>query len=480
MKLAKVELSPNATIAKFIRMLRSLPIAVTFILIGAKEGRAFFPILDLKPVPIERLLANVQALVEKHPTDANGYYVLGRLHSMEWAGGSGTWEADTRGSLPYFGIGESVFVRPDERRQGTDEEVRTHLLESIRNYRRATEILPHEAHYFLGLAWMLEQGSRLVSPGLVTLPPWYDLNQLATKTRPDSPIGRAVAQIGRSSDAQWNFIRAEMSKDPEKVLPELIRVDKEADSVAERNIRRLLAEFWVDSALSNYRIALSECETRSCGFLYAIPPAGYEAGQAVIRILQSRASSGWDVKDEISRVNKILAEIKSRPRAITPVIFPLDGTASVEQLIDSRRYLEFDLDGSGDRSRWTWVTPQAGFLAWDPFSTGRIESGIQLFGSVTWWIFWENGYQALAALDDDGDGWLQGPELKGIVVWSDRNQDGVSQPIEVQALDEIGISAIAVSGATKCGGLSCSSAGIRFSDGRIAPTYDWIASPYPE
>ena len=54
-----------------------------------------------------------------------------------------------------------------------------------------------------------------------------------------------------------------------------------------------------------------------------------------------------------------------------------------------------------------------------------LEVGLQLFGSVTWWLFWEDGYAPLAALDDNHDGRLEGAELKGIAIWFDRNGNGV-------------------------------------------------------
>jgi hypothetical protein len=48
-------------------------------------------------------------------------------------------------------------------------------------------------------------------------------------------------------------------------------------------------------------------------------------------------------------------------------------------------------------------------------------------------ILVERGYQPLAALDDDGNGWLSDRELSGIGVWRDKNQDGVADPGEVIA-----------------------------------------------
>ena len=42
---------------------------------------------------------------------------------------------------------------------------------------------------------------------------------------------------------------------------------------------------------------------------------------------------------------------------------------------------------------------------------GVICSGLQMFGSYSFFLFWNNGYEALSALDDNQDGKLDGAEL---------------------------------------------------------------------
>jgi hypothetical protein len=103
-----------------------------------------------------------------------------------------------------------------------------------------------------------------------------------------------------------------------------------------------------------------------------------------------------------------------------------------------------------------------------------------LFGNVTFWLFWRNGYEALAVLDDDRDGKLQGAELAGLALWHDRNGNGISEDGEVQPLAAHGIVA-----------LSCryqrdfqhpdhivfAPAGVGFADGSSRPTYDLMLHP---
>ena len=104
-------------------------------------------------------------------------------------------------------------------------------------------------------------------------------------------------------------------------------------------------------------------------------------------------------------------------------------------------------------------------------------SGAQLFGGYTWEIFWRNGYEPLAVLDADGDAMLSGDELAGIALWFDRNSNGVSDRGEVQTLAEAGITALSTRPTATDGIHPTNSAGVTFSDGRVLPTWDWMARP---
>jgi tetratricopeptide (TPR) repeat protein len=164
---------------------------------------------------------------------------------------------------------------------------------------------------------------------------------------------------------------------------------------------------------------------------------------------------------EIQRYDERLKVIAAKPRSITPVLVAL----GPGPLVDAKARVGFDLDGRAPHAcAWDWPTPAAGILVYDPEGKGDIRSGLQLFGSVSWWVFWENGYQALAALDDDGDGGLRGTELAGIRVWRDADGDAVSQPGEVQDLTAYGITAIGVRDGM----------GV-IMNGRPAAAIDWIA-----
>ena len=133
--------------------------------------------------------------------------------------------------------------------------------------------------------------------------------------------------------------------------------------------------------------------------------------------------------------------------AVTMTNDPVSNAIKVYDAATGR--LWFDADGSGVKKQWTWVTKDAGWLVFDHKKTGKVDSALQLFGGVTFWMFWDNGYDALRSLDDNGDGVLTAAELDGLAVWCDANGNGVCDPGEVRTLGELGIVALAFMPETK-------------------------------
>ncbi len=117
------------------------------------------------------------------------------------------------------------------------------------------------------------------------------------------------------------------------------------------------------------------------------------------------------------------------------------------------------------------------FLVWDPGRTGQVRSGRDLFGTSTWWILFEHGFQPLAALDDNRDGWLTGGELTGLSAWRDANGNGVADPGEVRTVQELGVVGLSVRPDPTSDGVIQSREGLILSDGRRLPLYDWMPEP---
>ncbi len=132
-------------------------------------------------------------------------------------------------------------------------------------------------------------------------------------------------------------------------------------------------------------------------------------------------------KREIETLKDRVATLGKLPYPVTPIAVPLaDGLTTTDLEAPDAR-VTFDVDGSGLGREWSWITPKAAWLVSDPKLDGKINSGRQLFGNVTFWMFWNNGYAPLAALDDDRDGILTGKELAGLALWRDANGNGVAE-----------------------------------------------------
>jgi hypothetical protein len=185
-------------------------------------------------------------------------------------------------------------------------------------------------------------------------------------------------------------------------------------------------------------------------------------------------------KAEIATLTERTARLKKLPYPITPVAVPLRDGLRARDLEDPSAAVAFDVDGLGRKKQWTWITREAGWLVYDPAGRGTVTSGRQLFGTVTFWLFWETGYDALASLDDNGDGMLRGDELKGLAIWHDANGDGVCDASEVKPLSRYGIVAVSCRferDPSHPDRIALSPRGVTFRNGRTRPTFDLILKP---
>jgi hypothetical protein len=75
----------------------------------------------------------------------------------------------------------------------------------------------------------------------------------------------------------------------------------------------------------------------------------------------------------------------------------------------------FDLDSDGQADDIHFVAPGSGFVALDKNGNGRIDDGSELFGATT-----GDGFEELAAYDDDGNGWIDEDDavFDQLEVWS--------------------------------------------------------------
>ena len=129
-----------------------------------------------------------------------------------------------------------------------------------------------------------------------------------------------------------------------------------------------------------------------------------------------------------------------------PIALDLDGNGKIDTL-SLENGVFFDHNGDKIAFKSSWVNSSDGILARDIDGDGKITSGAELFGSFTRLKNGElakNGKEALSDLDSDENGVFdERDEAFGqILVWQDKNSDGISQKNELKTLSEHNIKSI--------------------------------------
>jgi hypothetical protein len=414
--------------------------------------------------PVNRLIANTTAFVKENPGNAHGYYTLARIHYLafinkasvvgvtnedsppriapDWLLGDFVfrmrWERALELTLAQYGYSSRSDIPKKERRKFNkdvqkkeqqlekegwrferlkDEECVNHAAKAMRNFRKAISLDQDNGLYHLGLASLLQQYVQFLRD--------IELDQVPEEFR--SII------LSRAKELYYTAYKLSIKDDLKKKYMPL------------EGLRGLV---------------------------------GYEGGKAYVRLVKDDKSITDSEKKKLSKVEKDLKRLGDLPVSmVTPIIFSFEKCSALPDLLAPGLRVRFNLDGDGDVELWPWVKPTTGILVWDPDGKGLISSGRQLFGSVSWWLFFADGYHALDALDDDRNGALSGPELAGISVWFDRDCDGKSDLGEVVRLENLSILSIATRSTGKDHGCPMNISGVKLMDGRTFPTYDWITSP---
>ena len=368
-------------------------------------------VADVRNVPVERLVTNLQRLVRERPQDLEVRINLARVHVMAYAQKRTeipVMNHDPERWLPWFAAlpdGFDLAYQQFEIKETRDLRLlaasRRHLAEAIKVYR---EVLVRDSE-------------------------------------------NRVALIGLG----WTLVQAGQRAEAITVL------------------RRAAASAWAHELKAVPGLFVGEPGAALPGF--GLPGMTEEAARYLVPLLDPTRDA-----EEIARLSGRLKKLGSAIRWITPIAIPLRGGLTPFDLVDAEACVAFDLDGLGPK-RWQWITPDAAWLVYDHQGTGRITSGLQLFGHVTFWAFWQNGYHALRALDDDGDGEVRGNELRGFGLWHDRNSNGLSERGEVRPLAAWGIVSLLTDydfDPSHPDEIPWSTAGVRFADGSARPSFDLV------
>ncbi|MCE9635034.1 MAG: hypothetical protein K8T90_04945 [Planctomycetes bacterium] len=461
------------------------------VLLAATSGTATAMFLRYPEAPVTRLIANVAKALEKTPDDPHLLYLKGRTHAIAYAQGEtadGHYEkASSHGrtaepDLPVFGTRDYDLLKFN----GEAGETRLgHLRDGIRCLRRASELskAPVKATsdvddrplLFLGLAWLLDDGSRF-APRLGHPEGTEPKDALPEAERAE--IDARIAKLGAEKEDERRAAHDALRRSLPRCWSRLIAQKDAKDERVRQAVGALLARWWQDQAVAAYRraLALTRAEDAMFADIWDTYTISREAGNAILRLLDDKDDSKAAAKERAD-IEEHLKTLDKREMAITPVIFPITHPAPLADLLPAGRTTRFDVAGDGIDRTWPWPSADAGFLVWAPDLTKPITSGRQLFGARTWWIFWRDGYEPLSMLDDDADGRLSGAELDGIGVWRDLDGNGTSDAGEVVSAAAHGIAWIAVRATRTEDGVPAADRGIGLTDGTTRPTYDWTPHP---
>lgn len=454
-------------------------------------GHGMFPTMT----PVDRIVTNLESYVKAHPEDAEGYYRLGRAHYLALTTKRDQIRAmqdrdagfePAEGAFALWRDGEKSDAKPL-----TPEALKGHLAAAVRNLNKAIELKPGEAKYHLTLACALEAGAEF-KKDLGEHPLVMTNITAADIARMGEFVDREIAaslEAGSETESLGRMLEGGSWWSTSRVRDYIIArlYPHRNDEKSKVFIRAILDADWDRQVLDeHFRAICLALEDDSRATEHPVwggleDYVAYEAATNFVRVVGARSGKA----KEPVRLAVAEATVKSfkalpPPSAITPIVFSMTrpGRRLADLVSDDRGGgggVEFDLDASGTGQRWSWVKPETGILCWDPARTGKITSGHQLFGSVSWKLFFDNGYEALDLLDDDRDGRLAGKELAGISVWFDRNSNGVSDPGEVTPVDSLGVAAIACRATGADMGCPANLNGLTLKDGTVLPTFDWVA-----
>ena len=349
------------------------------------------------------------------------------------------------------------YARPDLEKVPVERLIEN-LEKSVKEDPKNVELRYNLARTY-AMAWAIKGDPVEVQKGKEKIGPWFGFEAPHVPFKPVKTDNKERMEAARQMlNRAINTYEDVVKMDPKRLpSPARLRLDSRAgrrQGSRHQGIPRTIEEGWKTE--KDAKVAgLGQHFITAKGAGYLIPLLDPEKDKEEVKTLKERT-----------------AQLMKLPRPVTPIVVPLKEGLTAADLEDLNASVAFDADGSGLKKKWTWISRDAGWLVYDPKGKGEITSGLQLFGNVTFWLFWDNGYHALAALDDNRDGTLTGAELRGLAIWQDVNGNAVSDPGEVRTLTEWGITA--VSCRYEQGAIPFAKAGVTFRDGTTRPTYDLI------
>ena len=187
----------------------------------------------------------------------------------------------------------------------------------------------------------------------------------------------------------------------------------------------------------------------------------------------ARNSKDYDLMlDRLSYILERFGETKTL--LYDPLVIDMGKTGF--ELTDIKNGVHFDMDSNGYAEKTGWITGDDAFLALDRNGDGVINNSGELFGDRTLLKngqYASSGFEALAEFDDNNDGIIDAHDqvYNQLLLWQDKNHDGISTPDELTTLSEAGIKSInlgcnSVNSSDKASGsVLANISSVQFSDG---------------
>lgn len=152
-------------------------------------------------------------------------------------------------------------------------------------------------------------------------------------------------------------------------------------------------------------------------------------------------------KDHGGNYNAALTDPDCDLAIASPLV--LDYDQSGIETVSIKNGIRFDHDRDGHKELSGWVKGSSPFLALDRNSDGSITSGNELFGSNTLLSNGSpaaNGFEALKEYDQNRDGVIDSRDgvFSKLLLWFDKNQNGVSETAELLPLNRSKVTGISV------------------------------------
>lgn len=464
------------TVSKVFRVALALTIAAPLV-----QSSRLVPVVS---APFERLIENAEARLRDTPGDPYGYYLLGRIHALRFALDASRLATTGPVLAEIQPLSVQKHVR-QERCPRMPEDVLGDLRSGLEWLIRAVDCDPMNSQYHLALASLYAAGAHLAQftdQSIVTRDPYWNWGLSSQPTRLTDSESQGLNW--RSRVAMLASLRRRSASARERAQS-LQGVRISHDPVVNSEIRSTLEASWNELAFVHYYFAYE------LSLLDGLPSAivSYRGGlQHVMEwecvealaamssklTLEAMAIDPQSLAIELASTHRHLLRVEVGT-PMSPIILPLGGSRSLDECLDRNACVAFDISAVAPGSRWSWVTPDAGMLVWDPASCGAVNDGSCLIGEATWRLFARNGFDVLDLLDDDRNGWLESDELVGIRVWRDGDRDGVSASNEVADLTCFGVRALRCTFSVVSSRCLEAEHGAQLIDGGTVPLFDWFS-----